>query len=118
MNWPKRDLLPSAINYMLSEMGEFVRDVLAVPGQLAKTYSLFAALSSTRPDRKEMDMLIRDYGVPVYLDEKRRTATPVPSILEKTVNGSPVSGLNSQAAVSLAVNEDGSGRRGMAKMKT
>ncbi len=121
MNWPKRDLLPSAITYMLSEMPEFVRDVLSIPNQLAKTYSLFAALSGTRPNRKEMDMLIRDCDVPVYLDEKRRrVAGPaVPSMPEKTVSDdSSGKDIDSQAAGSFAVNEDDIGRKAIAKMKT
>ncbi len=80
MKWPKRDLLPLAINYMLSEMPGFVRDVLSIPNQLVKTHSLFTSLSRTRPDSAQMDMLIRDCNMPVYLDGRRKGVTRGPEL--------------------------------------
>jgi anaerobic magnesium-protoporphyrin IX monomethyl ester cyclase len=121
MSWPKRDLLPSAITYMLSEMPEFIRDVLSIPSQLAKTYSLFAALSGNRPNKEEADMLIRDYDIPVYLDGRRgrvtgHTAMP---ITEGTVNGTGIkTGISSQTAGNFTAVEEGIGQKAIARVKT
>ncbi len=70
--WPKSDLLPTAIRFILSDKSDYVRDALALPGELIHTALLYTSLSGSRPDEHARAEMLSESDAPIYAGRNQR----------------------------------------------